>query len=249
MMPLRRLLLLGTAIAIAVPAPAQSGAPRPARPVVIDPALASTVQSLRTALAELASADRDLMPSEGTSTLSAADDAVLERRSVARARIAAVLEQLLAAGPGGRAAIRLLAADWPSADQVRRAEVRAAFRANDATDALASVTRLGEAAPRDTQLLRWRAEALEALKRPAEALRTRQARFELAPDDRSGWSELLAAHEAAGSLPKLRESLGRLRLLRPDSRIVWEHEIEVLHRLGRLDEAARISSDSTWRRP
>ena len=117
--------------------------------------------------------------------------------------------------------------------------MRAAFRAADATDALASVTRLGEAAPRDTQLLRWR----------AEALRTRQARFELAPDDRSGWSELLAAHEAAGSLPKLRESLGRLRLLRPDSRIVWEHEIEVLHRLGRLDEAARISSDSTWRRP
>ncbi|MBP9752008.1 MAG: hypothetical protein KBD19_04070 [Candidatus Moranbacteria bacterium] len=39
MMPLRRLLLLGTAIAIAVPAPAQSGAPQPARPAVIDPAL------------------------------------------------------------------------------------------------------------------------------------------------------------------------------------------------------------------
>ena len=239
MMPLRRLLLLGTAIAIAVPAPAQSGAPQPARPAAIDPALASTVQSLRTALAELASADRDLMPSEGASTLRAADDAVLERRSVARARIAAGLEQLLAAGPSGRVAIRVLAADWPSADQVRRAEVRAAFRAADATDALASVTRLGEAAPRDTQLLRWR----------AEALRTRQARFELAPEDRSGWSELLAAHEAAGSLPRLRESLGRLRLLKPDSRIVWEHEIEVLHRLGRLDEAARISSDSTWRRP
>jgi hypothetical protein len=43
--------------------------------------------------------------------------------------------------------------------------------------------------------------------------------------------------------------VGRLRLLHPDSRVVWEREVEILHRLGRRDEAAKVSSDSTWRRP
>lgn len=239
---------------VAVPVPAQ-GATVPRSPlpegqrVVADLALEPVVRSLRTALADLARADRELTPSEGASTLRAADDAVLERRAVARVRIARGLDSLLIAGPGGRAALRSLAADWPGADQVRRAEVRAAFRAGDASDALMSVNRLAATAPRDTQLVRWRADALELLQRPAEALRARQARFELAPEDPLAWRALLAAHLAAGSLPALRTSLSRLRLLYPESRSVWEHEIEVLHRLGRRDEAARVSMDSTWRRP
>lgn len=241
-----RLLLVAMASAIAAPAPAQGGA---SRTRAVDAALAPTMQALRAALADLARADRELMPSEGESTLRSVDDALLERRSVARARVAAGLDSLLAAGANGRMAIRALALDWPGADQVRRAEVRAAFRANDAADALASVTRLAEVAPRDTQLLGWRADALDALKRPADALRARQARFEIAPEDAAAWRAVLAAHEAAGSVPRLRESLGRLRLLHPDSRVVWEREIEILHRLGRREEAAKVSSDSTWRRP
>lgn len=247
-MPLRLALVL-LAIAIAAPMPAQRTVPPQARRQVVDAALAPTVQALREALADLARVDRELRPSEGESTLRAADDALLERRSIARARIAAGIDSLLAAGANGRRAIRMLAADWPGADQVRRAEVRAAFRAADALDALASVTRLAEEAPRDTQLLGWRADALDALKRPAEALRARQARFEIAPEDPVAWRALLSAHEAAGSLPKLRESLSRLRLLHPDSRAVWEHEVEILHRLGRSEEAAKVSSDSAWRRP
>ena len=129
-------------------------------------------------------------------------------------------------------------------DQVRRAEVRAAFLARDAADALQLVERMQAAAPRDTQALRWRAEALDSLARPADALRTRQARFELAPEDEDGWRALLRAHEAAGTLPRLRDSLARLRIVYPDSRAVREHEIEVLHRLGRRDEALRLMADT-----
>ena len=228
-------------LAAASPARAQGAT----RPVAADSALAPIVRDLRAALGELARADRELQPSEGMSTLRAADDAVLERRAVARARIAAGLDSLLAKGAPGRVAIKRLAADWSGADQVQRADVRAALGAGDAADALASVDRLSSAAPRDTQLLSWRVEALEALGHPAEALRARQARFEIAPNDIGAWRPLLAAHEAAGSLPRLRESLGRLRLLFPDSRIVREHEIEVLHRLGRLEEAARIAADTS----
>lgn len=236
-----RAALLAAALVAVAPARAQGTS----RPAEVAPALLPTVRALRTALAAVAGADRELMPAEGLSTLRGADDAVLERRAIARARIAAGLDSLLAAGTAGRSAIRALAADWPGADQVRRAEVRAALRAGDARDALASVDRLATTAPRDTQLLRWRVDALESLDRPAEALRVRQARFEIAPDDTAAWRPLLAAHEAAGTLPRLRESLSRLRLLYPDSRVVREHEIEVLHRLGRLDEATRIAADTT----
>lgn len=216
-----------------------------ARVVAADPTLAPTLENLRDALSRLVQADRELMPAEGSSTLRGADDALLDRRARARMRVLAGLDTLLALGAPGRTAIRALALDWPGVDEVRRAEVRAALVAHDATDALRVVERLAVTVPRDTQFLRWRAEALDALARAPEALRARQARFELAPDDPEAWKELLRAHEAAGTLPRLRESLGRLRLLYPDSRAVREHEIEVLHRLGRRDEAARIAADTT----
>lgn len=232
------------ACTVALPAPAQASGRQQT-----DPTVAATASGLRTALTELTRADRELMPADAESTLRPADDDALERRAVARARIVAGLDSLLDAGAAGRTAIRGLAADWPGVDLVRRAEIRAAFRASDATDALAVTTKFAVTAPRDTQLLRWRAEALESLGRPAEALRARQARFELAPEEAAGWRQLLAAHDAAGSLPRLRESLSRLRLLYPESRIVREQEIEVLHRLGRRDEAARLAADTTGMNP
>lgn len=232
------------ACTVALPAPAQATGRQ-----ATDPAVAATTTGLQTALAELTRADRELMPADAASTLRPADDDALERRAVARARIVAGLDTLLDAGAEGRRAIRQLASDWPGVDLVRRAEIRAAFRASDAADALAVTTKFAVTAPRDTQLLRWRAEALESLGRPSEALRVRQARFELAPEEAAGWRVLLAAHDAAGSLPRLRESLSRLRLLYPDSRIVREQEIEVLHRLGRRDEAARLAADTTGMHP
>ncbi|MHB1298141.1 MAG: tetratricopeptide repeat protein [Gemmatimonadaceae bacterium] len=244
--------LVAAALAVAAPVTAQGSSAstsQPSRAAPVDAALEPSVRALRAALMEMARSDRDLLPTEGASSLRAADDAALERRAIARARIAAGLDTLLEAGVTGRAAIRSLAADWPGADQVQRAVVRAAFRAGDARDALAEVERLAPVVPRDTQLLRWRAQALDTLDRRPEALRARQARFELAPEDRAAWPALLAAHEAAGSLPRLRESLGRMRLLYPESEAVREHEIEVLHRLGRREEAARLSADTTGRRP
>ncbi|MCL4215105.1 MAG: hypothetical protein KJZ74_14440 [Gemmatimonadales bacterium] len=240
--------LLATAPASAQAAPSRT-APPPVRAVDADPALRPTVERLREALAALAASDRELMPSEGVSSLRGADDAALDRRARARVRVMAGLDTLLASGASGRAAIQQLASEWPGIDPLRRAEVRAAIGMRDATDALRLVDRLQETAPRDTQLLRWRADALDSLSRAAESLRVRQARFELAPEEEEGWRALLQAHATAGTLPRLRESLARLRVLYPDSRAVREHEIEVLHRLGRLDEAARLSADSTWRRP
>lgn len=239
-------MLISTLLAIAVTLPAAAQAD--GRPVA-DPAVTLTVTGVRAALVDLARADRELLPNEGMSTLRPAEDETLDRRARARVRVVAGLDTLLAAGAPGRAAIRLLAIDWPGVDLVRRAEIRAAFRAGDATEALAATTRMALVAPRDTQLLGWRADALETLGRRGEALRARQARFELAPDDADGWRALLAAHAAAGTLPRLRESLARLRLLYPESRAVREHEIEVLHRLGRTDEAARLAADSTGMRP
>lgn len=243
--------LLAVALVASSPAEAQAAPPPrtpPRTPPVlrseIDPAVRLVLQRLREALVALANADRELMPAEGSSTLRGADEATLERRARARALVTAGLDTLLAAGARGRTAIKVLATDWPGMDQVRRAEVRAAFLAHDAGDALQLVDRMQVTAPRDTQLLRWRADALDSLLRAADALRTRQARFELAPDDADGWRAVLRAHEAAGSLPRLRESLARLRIVYPDSRAVREHEIEVLHRLGRRDEAARLMADT-----
>ncbi len=238
--------LIAMIMAGGAPALAQSGAPASTQEAA---QVSATAAGIRLALVAVTRADRELMPAEGAATLRPADDAVLERRAIARARIAAGLDTLLLAGASGRTAIRSLAKDWPGADQVRRAEVRAALRAKDASDALRTVGELSTTTPRDTQLVSWRADALDMLGRKPEALRARQARYELSPDDEGAWRLLRTAHEAAQTLPQLRLSLGRLRLLYPDSRAVREHEIEILHRLGRGAEAARIATDTLRGRP
>jgi len=201
----------------------------------------AAAQSLRRQVAELQRAERDLMPPGGASVLEPADDDALERRTHLRAEVMRNLEVLLAAGPAGRTEIQRLAVEFPSADLVRRAEIRAAFVADEPDEVLALADRMRISVPRDTQLLRWRAEAYEALGRQAEALQARQARWELAPEDGEAWRALVRAHERAGSLERLRESVARLRLLHPASTVVREQEMEILHRLGRYDEAARVA--------
>lgn len=240
--------LAAAALVAWAPAEAQA-APRPTSIDAIDPALQGTVANLRSALTVMSQADRELMPAEGSSTLRGADEVTLERRARARAAVVAGLDTLLRLGPRGRTAIRALAADWPGADLVRRYEIRAALLAPDATEALRLAEQLGTTVPRDTEVIGWRADALDALGRAEEALRARQARFELAPEDAGHWRDLLAAHTAANSLPQLRLSLARLRLLYPHSKVLREHEVEVLHRLGRNEEAARIAADTTGGSP
>ncbi len=204
--------------------------------------VAAAARAVRQHVADLQRAERELMPASGASGLRRPDDAILERRDRARAEIARDLDRLITAGPGGRAAIQRLAAELPGAELVRRAEIRAAIAADDPAAVLRLADRLRVSMPRDTQLLRWRAEAYDALGQTAEALRARQAYWELAPEDDGGWRALVHAHERAGSLARLRESVARIRILHPESRVVREQEIEILHRLGRYDEAARIAA-------
>lgn len=240
--------LLAIALVAAAPAEAQATPPRRPQPVLraeLHLAVRPTVDRLREALAALAAVDRELMPAESSSTLRGADEATLDRRARARARVTAGLDTLLAAGPRGRAAIKLLATEWPGIDQVRRTEVRAAFLAR-ATRPTRSSSSSGCRPPLRATRRRSGGAPRRSTRsaRPADALRTRQARFELAPEDEDGWRALLRAHESAGTLPRLRDSLARLHIVYPDSRAVREHEIEVLHRLGRRDEALRLMADT-----
>ena len=107
------------ALTVAMPARAQA-ASRPVQPPAVgrptDPAVASIAADVRAGLVEMARADRDLLPSDGESTLPPAEDEALDRRARARVRVATGLESLLAAGAPGRAAIRTLATDWPDAE-------------------------------------------------------------------------------------------------------------------------------------
>jgi tetratricopeptide (TPR) repeat protein len=234
-----RLVTIAACAACALVMPARRVSPQASQGDVaaLEARLRDDVASLRRAAAELA-------PDAGTSRLRAPDPAVVSRHAAAEARVRADIERLLEAGGAGRAAVRRAGRAPDAHELVRRGAVRAALADGDAAAALAAVETLAGAAPRDTQLLRWRAEALDALGLAEPARAARQARWELAPEDPDAWRDLVAAHVQAGTLAQLRAGVERLRLLYPQSRVLREREIEVLHRLGRLDEAARVAADS-----
>jgi len=95
--------------------------------------------------------------------------------------------------------------------------------------------------PADTTLQRERAALMVRLGRPADAIAGYERVLDMSPQDPNVFRTLLRLRSADGSLETLLAQIRRLRVRLPDSAVLLDHEIELLHRLGRPGEAARLA--------
>ena len=103
--------------------------------------------------------------------------------------------------------------------------------------------------PTDAATQAARAALLARTGRASESLDAYTRALDLTPEDDGAFRALQRARQADGSLELLLAQIRRLRVRLPRSRVLVDHEIEVLQRLGRLQEAADTARKHEERRP
>ena len=130
---------------------------------------------------------------------------------------------------------------YPGSVFLARVDVRLALANGNLERARMEVERLLRLQPGhgDTHALHGR--VLEAMGIPDRARVSYGRSFELAPDAPEAFEALVRIHRSEDSLADLLDRVRRLRAISPDSATLLGHEIELLHRLGRLDEARALT--------
>lgn len=202
---------------------------------------------LRRALADLADAELaiasrlDNEPTERGRPQRQIPAAEHERRAAAVTRARALLDTAVLERPWGHAALDRLRYEYPVSVLLDRYDAVLAMRDGRLDAALARYEALLRRSPADVELQRGRGAALERLGRPADAIAAYERALELSPEDTATYPALLGLHAQRATVDELLAQVRRLRVRLPDSAPLRDHEIELLHRLGRLDEAAALA--------
>ena len=157
------------------------------------------------------------------------------------ALVRAVLDTVVFETSWGPAELEQLQRAYPGSPLLGRYAAALEARHGDDSAALARYADLVREAPADTLIQRERAALLERLGRGADAALGWARVLDLDPDDTTAFRALVRYHERSGTLETLLAQIRRLRVGLPASRLLGEHEIEVLQRLGRLEEAAAVA--------
>lgn len=162
---------------------------------------------------------------------------VFEQRDEIGALLTAVLDTVVFETDWGSEELDDLRAAFPHSALLERYAARLAAVDGRPHDAVRLYDRLLRRTPTDVRLQRERAAVLDRTGQTREAMVAYTRTLELTPEDPEVFRALVRLHRAAGSLEQLLEQIRRLRLRLPESAVLADREIEVLHRLGRPDEA------------
>lgn len=116
-----------------------------------------------------------------------------------------------------------------------------AERAGDEASALRMYDDVLRREPTDVGSHEARGALLIRMGRPREAIDAYTRALDLTPEEDRVFRALQALRQRDGSLDDLLAQVRRLRVRLPASRLLAEHEIEVLQRLDRLEEAAALA--------
>lgn len=198
------------------------------------------VEALQGVEMTLAGASGDLQPEPSP-------DAAQRRHALA-GLVRATLDTVLfhtAWGPGELEPLRLA---FPGSPLLERVAADLAARQGRDSLALARYDALLARQPADAALHAARAAVAERDGRLAEAMAGYARALELDPGG-PAFRALVRLRQADGTLEVLLAQLRRLRLALPDQPDLAQYEIEVLQRLGRLEEAAALRSARDEARP
>jgi Flp pilus assembly protein TadD len=166
---------------------------------------------------------------------------VMERIASDREAVADLLDQMVFRTDWGPAELARLRDIYPASALLARLDTRLALRQGRLDRARREVERLLDLQPRDAEVHGLYGEILEAQDR-TEAARSSYARaLEIDAAAPGVFQALTRLHGASGTLEVLLERVRRLRTLSPGDSLRLAHEVELLHRLGRLEEARALA--------
>jgi tetratricopeptide (TPR) repeat protein len=174
---------------------------------------------------------------------------LLDRREVLLAAVRTALDTAVFGTPWGAEELRQLRLAYPQSSLLERYEARLVTRFGRAEEAVEAYDRLVRRSPEDADLQRERAETLQRAGRVVEAAEGYARALDLEPESEPAFRALLRLRQAAGTLDALLRQVRRQRVAFPDSRVLPEREIELLQRMGRLDEAADVARRLREQRP
>lgn len=122
-----------------------------------------------------------------------------------------------------------------------RVDARLALAQGDLEQARGEIERLLHLQPGNAEVHALHGAVLHEQGHREEARRAFGRAFELHPSAPEPFGALLRLHRENETLPALLSRIRRLRAMQPDDAPLLDREIEVLHRLGRLEEARALS--------
>ena len=212
------------------------------------PARADSVRlhrEVRAAIARLADAElavtARLHARTDSSSAPTIDPAARDRHAKALVTARALLDTVVMQRPWGGAMLQSLRAEHRGSALLDRYDAALAARDGRLGAALERYDALLHHHSTDAELHRERGDVLRTMGDAEGAIAAWERALELMPEDEAAYDRLRAAHTDAGSLELLLAQVRRLRVRRAESTILRDREIELLHRLGRLDEAAKVA--------
>jgi tetratricopeptide (TPR) repeat protein len=173
----------------------------------------------------------------------------MERREQVLKLVRSALDTVVLHTSWGRTELAQLRLAYPYSALLERYVADVAAAGGSDTVALATYDRLLRRDAANPELQVERAALLDRMGRSAEAIDAYARALDLDPENERVFRTLGELRQRQGTLDALLEQVRRLRRRLPDSRVLGEHEIEVLQRLGRLTEAQRVANELTKRKP
>lgn len=219
--------------------------------LMADPDLLRT--SVRTAIGVIARAEEGMAASGTTgvrpfdgATLVEGGDLMTEwRRSgleVDRQVLEGLLHRMVFDTEWGPAELSRLRGAHPGSLHLAEVDIRLAVREGDAARAVREAEHLLRIQPGRSGHHLLHGMALEASGRPAEAKTSYGRAFELDVRAEEPFRALLRIHRAEDSLAALLDRVRRVRMTAPKDPVALDREVEVLQRLGRLEEARALAT-------
>lgn len=167
----------------------------------------------------------------------------LARRKRAQDRLRWALDTAVFHTSWGTAELQQLRLAYPQSALLARYAADVAAKDGRDSVALAEYERVLRRNPSDVDAQLARAELLLRAGRTDDAIDSYARAFDADPTNDSTYRALRMLRERQGTLDVLAGQLRRLRLRLPDARPLGEHEVEVLQRLGRLQEAQALAAE------
>ena len=167
------------------------------------------------------------------------------RHEAAVKRARALLDTVIFLRPWGPSTLTRMRAEYPGSMLLDRYDAALLVRQGNDTAALMRYSTLLRKTPQDPELHLAQGAILQRIGKPKDAIVAYERALDLDPENSEAYQSLLSMHDQSKSFDKLLGQIRRLRARRPESSVLREHEIELLHRLGRLKEAGKVAREDS----